>query len=574
MSFFGVGEVYRNHYRVEHVVTFFDGELAVARKGQSRYYLQSASLQKQAPSRAIQQYRTLTHPLVPAFEEVYTEDRSIVFIRPYEPIHPLREVISTREVDEDQVVAWGRQLLELEAELKSKPMPMYLLLDPRNIGLSDQDELRVLFCGLEQITAQSRTLDWGSFFFCLLSGQYLDAPLEKLPPNFPCSKPMSRLIQRSLRNESVESVLSQLETYERRKNPSKGIFGFFFNSEKTEPKIQADKVDEPHVSDVQEEKSADKELEQKREQVEEELIERLRREFEERQEEMLRKQREELERKQQELLEKQRLEFEQKERQLLAQQKEEFIRRMEQEDEPENSEPEQKRDERPNETEAEQGHAEEERKHEEEEEARIEEEKQARAEQMKREQEDRVQAELERLKLERLEWEKKRLELERKEEEMKTRLQQEFEELAKKLLAKQEEEFKRYQQKMLEQEREFLENKTRERLERQRLELEQTSKHYLLTRQHTKPRASLFDLPPQDFKPVREPEPPAPAEETKEEQATEAPPAKEEKQEREKQTGEAKERWKQEKLEHESQEHDQLAKQFEEYMKQMLGDES
>ncbi|MRG29316.1 hypothetical protein [Laceyella tengchongensis] len=615
LSFFGVGEIYRNGYRVEHVVKFFDGELAVARKDDQRFYLQSAMLQKQAPSRAIQQYRTLHHPLVLPYDEVYTEERSIVFIRPYEAIHPLREVISSREVDEDQVVEWGRQLLSLEIELKSKPMPMYLLLDPRNIGLNDQDELRVLFCGLEQITAQSRTLDWGSFFFSLLSGQYLEEPLDKMPADFPCSKPMSRLIQRSLKKQSPESVLSQIDAYKKKQKQGGGFFDFLFGSTKEETKPRPKKVEaqaakeqpvpkqqkDEELSPVTETPAAPADNREEQEQLyrklEEERLEQLRLEFERRQEELLRKQREELERKQQELLEKQRQEFEQKERELLAKQKEEFKQRITEPEEQESWEREQEEKERLEQEKKEQERLEQERleqekkeqerleeekcKREEAERARQEEERRAweqrERERIEKEQEDRVQAELEKLKQERLEWEKKRQELERKEEELKERLQKEFEVLAQKLLEKQEEEFRRRQEEMLKAQRELLESKTKERLEKQREELEQTSKRYLITPQHTKPRASLFDLLPKDHqlkgKPQSEAEPTPPAEEQPE-QVDPQPPVAEAKQEKEKRGSEEKASLRQEKLERESQEQDQLALQFEEYMKQMMGDES
>ncbi|UWE04001.1 hypothetical protein [Laceyella sacchari] len=604
LSFFGVGEIYRNGYRVEHVVKFFDGELAVARKDDQRYYLQSAMLQKQAPSRAIQQYRTLHHPLVLPYEEVYTEERSIVFIRPYEAIHPLREVISSREVDEDQVVEWGRQLLSLEIELKSKPMPMYLLLDPRNIGLNDQDELRVLFCGLEQITAQSRTLDWGSFFFSLLSGQYLEEPLEKMPADFPCSKPMSKLIQRSLKKQSPESVLSQIDAYKKKQKQGGGFFDFLFGSTKEETKPRPKKVEEQAAKEQPVPKQQkdeepfsvtetpvapvdNKEQQQNYDRLEEERLEQLRLEFERRQEELLRKQREELERKQQELLEKQRKEFEQKERELLAKQKEEFKQRITEPEEQESWEREQEEKERLEQEKKEQERLEQERieqerlEQERKEQERLEEERRAweqrERERIEKEQEDRVQAELEKLKQERLEWEKKRQELERKEEELKERLQKEFEELAQKLLKKQEEEFQRRQEEMLKAQRELLESKTKERLEKQREELEQTSKRYLITPQHTKPRASLFDLLPKDHqlkgKPQSEAEPTPPAEEQPK-PVDPQPPIAESKQEKEKQGTEEKASLRQEKLERESQEQDQLALQFEEYMKQMMGDES
>jgi hypothetical protein len=231
VAFFHAGEHYRELYRVEHVVPFFDGELAVAERDGRRFYLQAVGVRKQVPLQVIQQYRAFSHPLVLPFVEAYNEERFLVLIRPYEPIYPLREVISTVKVDEDKVVEWGKKLLQLEMELKRKALPMFLLLDPRNIGMSERDELKVIYLGIEGITSQPPTLDWGSFFYSLLSGQYLEESIGQFPPDFPVSRPMARLIQRSLNHASPEMVLAQIEQYEHKKQ-GKGLWGRWFGGEK------------------------------------------------------------------------------------------------------------------------------------------------------------------------------------------------------------------------------------------------------------------------------------------------------------------------------------------------------
>ncbi|MBA4601097.1 hypothetical protein [Thermoactinomyces mirandus] len=563
LSLFHVGESYRDLYQVEYVVRFFDGELAVARKDSFRYYLQSAHLRKQAPSRAITQYRSLRHSLIIPFEEVYTEERSIVFIRPYVPIHPLREVISTHEVNEDQVIQWVKQLLVLEKELKSKPMKMYLLLDPRNIGLTEDDELRVFFCGIEKITAQPKTLDWGTFIYSLLGGEYLEEPLDKVPADFDGSKWLIRLIQRSLRNDSPESVLSHIEYYERKKE-GKGLLGFLFKGEKkvrqkiretldqgrkespspdegTSPgtPVSANEAEKP---DSPEKKVVDPILPDNQIHTqEEERFERLRQEFERRQKELLEKQRLELERRQQELLEQQRQEFARREEVLLNQQKEEFRQQIEEPEQQKNWEREQQERERQLE----------EQKQKEEEKARLEKEqleRELRKEQelMAKEQEERLKAELKKVEQERLKWEQKQKDLEKKEEELREKLQREFDQMVKALMEKQEKEFERRQKEMLEKQRELLENQTRQRLEKQREELEQTSRHYLIV-PRKKPQASLIDFGKE--------------EKEKKQERSEKEQQEELKCERE--------RLRKEKLAREKAEHDHLVKQFEEYMNQM-----
>ena len=558
MSFrFQVGERYRDLYQIEYVVRFFDGELAVARKGSQRYYLQSSRLEKQAPiSRAIAHYRSFEHPLVIPYEDVYAEDRSIVFVRPYVPILPLREVFANQEVEEAKLVEWGKQLLLLEKDLRAQPMRMYLLLDPGNIGVTEDDEeLKVLFCGTETITAQKNILDWGTFFYSLLSGEPVDKPIQKLPNDFKASKKMMRLIQRSLQNDSPDSVLSHIKQYEKvglldrlfgsggekKKDPKSGKSPAKRQPSAT-PVSSASETREPaEPKKAEAAKVTSEATETKQKLPEEDYIASLKAEFEKRQKEALEKQRKELEKRQQELLERQRLEFEKREQELLQKQKEEFKQQIEEPEQRENWEREIAERERM---------LEEQKRKEEEEKARLEEErlKQERLEQERiaLEQEERLQQELAKVEEERIKWEQKQKDLEKKEEELREKLQKEFEEMAKSLLQKQEEEFKRRQEELLQQQRDLLESQTKKRLERHREELEQTSRHYLIT-PDTKPRASLLDLEKEN---KAKNESGQPKENTQSQQ-------------------DDRERLRKEKLAKENKDHDELVKQFEEYMNQM-----
>jgi hypothetical protein len=233
MAFFEVGGVYRQKYLIESVVPFFQGELAIAVYEDKRYYLQSASLNRQAPLRAISQYRNLKLPQVIPYLDVFAESGMLVFIRPYVEIRPLREVITTQELSEEQVVKWIKELLHVEAVLRSKPMSMYLLLDLRNVGIDSQNELKLFFCGLEQIMVYESKLDWGTFIYSMLSGQFLDGPILKLPRNFKVSRPMARLIQKSFKEYKVPPVLEQVEIFES-KNTSGGLLGKFWGEKKEE----------------------------------------------------------------------------------------------------------------------------------------------------------------------------------------------------------------------------------------------------------------------------------------------------------------------------------------------------
>lgn len=253
MSFFSTGDRYRDQYLIENVIPFFQGELALARSGDQRYYLQYVRLKKQAPPRAIQQYLNLDHPLVLPHLQVFTEERSLVFIHPHVELRPLSEVIANNPASEEQLIKWARSLLELEALLARQPLPMYLFLHPHNLGITEDGQLKVMFCGVYKVTELESSLNWGTLFYSLLTGEVLDKPLTKLPEDAPVSKLMARVIQRGLKNPSVDKILAQIDTYERKKN-SKGLFSRFKKEEKVaapdpvenkKPKVQEEERTSP-----------------------------------------------------------------------------------------------------------------------------------------------------------------------------------------------------------------------------------------------------------------------------------------------------------------------------------------
>ncbi len=231
-SFFTVGQRYRDRYVIESAQAFLDGELAVARTDENeRFYLQWTKLKKATKSLVIQQYRSLNHPLVLPFAEVYTEDRSIVFIRPYVNLTHLDEILQMQPWSEEETVRLTRELLRLEKMLNSRPLPMYLLLDPRNLGLTEDGELKVFFCGVRDFTALEPAIDWGTWMYMCMTGQIIGESLVKLPSDFPFSGPVARLIERSLKRASVDQVLSQIEAYEKRKN-SPGLLSRLFGGDR------------------------------------------------------------------------------------------------------------------------------------------------------------------------------------------------------------------------------------------------------------------------------------------------------------------------------------------------------
>lgn len=234
MTFFQEGATYRGIYQIERVIRFFQGELAIGNRAGQRYYLQHANLQQAIPVRSIQQYRYLEHPCLLPYQDVLIENQSIVWIRPYEPITPLLHVASSQEVSEAKAVEWLKMLLEFQQFCQSKPMPMFVYLDLRNIGVNESGEFRVLFVGLEKYL-QPNNLDWGTFLYCILTGQNLDGPLVRVPSNFPVTKPMNRLISKMLREFEVDTVLPYIEQFERSQQGSSSLFRRLFSNEKANP---------------------------------------------------------------------------------------------------------------------------------------------------------------------------------------------------------------------------------------------------------------------------------------------------------------------------------------------------
>ncbi|SFI57866.1 hypothetical protein [Thermoflavimicrobium dichotomicum] len=216
MSCFRNGEKYRGRYAVEKVVPFFEGELAIAQYEGKRFYLQSAKLARQAPPRAIQQYLSLDHPLVMAYQEVYTEGQYIVSVRPYYAIQPLPHYVAKKGIDEEQFLSWAKQLVDLEQHLKNYNLPMYLLKDPRNIGITSEGKLKVIFCGVEQVTAYEPSIDWGTFFISLLKGKFPQDNVKQAINDLNLSQTLVRFLEKAMNNYQVELVRTLIDSVEQK----------------------------------------------------------------------------------------------------------------------------------------------------------------------------------------------------------------------------------------------------------------------------------------------------------------------------------------------------------------------
>jgi hypothetical protein len=214
VSVFRNGVKYKDRYLVEKVVPFFEGELAIAKYDGKRYYLQSAKLQRPASPRVIQQYLMLDHPLVIPYDEVYPDGKYIVTIRPYFAIQPLPQYVASKGLDEDQFIHWASQLLDLDQQLQNYSLPMYLLKDPRNIGISSEGKLKVIFCGVEQVTTYEPSVDWGTFFISLLKGRIPSGNVKSVIPELHVSSALEKFLEKAIDVQKAEVIRPFIEDFQ------------------------------------------------------------------------------------------------------------------------------------------------------------------------------------------------------------------------------------------------------------------------------------------------------------------------------------------------------------------------
>ncbi|WP_149453119.1 hypothetical protein [Pasteuria penetrans] len=208
-----VGSVYRAHYTIEHVVPFLSGQLAMASAENRRYYLQSVPLRKRSPERMVRQYRSLVHEAWLPVSRVYEESRQLVLVRPFLPLVPLSEVLIRHgKLPVSFVLSLGRQLLDFALLLELQMVPLRLMLDLRNVGMTGDGSFKVLGCTVPRVTEVAEGgLDWGTWFFCLLSGELHDKPMISLPFPIPLRRSLRIFIDKIFGEIDPNRVLGHLE---------------------------------------------------------------------------------------------------------------------------------------------------------------------------------------------------------------------------------------------------------------------------------------------------------------------------------------------------------------------------
>lgn len=235
MSLFTIGRRYQGDYTVEHIVPFFNGELVISKFLDERYYLQSAPLVREFTTlefmRFKKLYDELNFELLLPVSDLYLEGDQMVFVYPYQPIQPIRDVVMGSGVSDEQILGWFHQIMQTEAALRAMGIPMYIVRDPRNIGLNAEGQLRVIFAGIEDVTYYQSTLNWGTFLYCIASGEYMEDSMKKLPSKHGVSKPVAKVLQKCFRAKNIPSLLTVIEQ-QLNKSSGKGFIGALFGGKK------------------------------------------------------------------------------------------------------------------------------------------------------------------------------------------------------------------------------------------------------------------------------------------------------------------------------------------------------
>lgn len=254
LSVFTVGKRFMGEYMVEHVVPFFNGELAISKAFDESYFLQLVHLERTVTTiefeRIRRLYEELDHPLLIPFYDLFLEQNALVMVYPYQPLQLLPEVVSRSGVEEEQIVGWIKDLIDLEIYLRSRSIPMFYVKDPRNVGLNAQGELKILYSGVDEVTPYPLDLNWGSFVYSIMSGQFLESSLQKMPSKHTLSRPLARLVQKCFKAKSLMSMQAHFDQYLKRKK-SKGFFSGLFGGLKKEKPASEVKVQEPQPQETE-----------------------------------------------------------------------------------------------------------------------------------------------------------------------------------------------------------------------------------------------------------------------------------------------------------------------------------
>ncbi|MFD1395197.1 hypothetical protein ACFQ49_08465 [Kroppenstedtia eburnea] len=207
---------YYEHYQVEDVLTFFSGQLISAKSPDGmQVLLQEISLKDPLPPGLAKVLTNLENEHLAPILDVIEEPDRIVLVHPPLTGEPLSLMIRPRQgMEPAQALSVYRQLLRTTVRLSKLPIPLYTILDPRNIIMEGSRPF-VLFVSFEKLSKMKDDVKWRFLLHFLLTGFQLERwpeepeserSIRELP------KPMKDLVLKTMDPEqSMEQVLEAAE---------------------------------------------------------------------------------------------------------------------------------------------------------------------------------------------------------------------------------------------------------------------------------------------------------------------------------------------------------------------------
>ncbi|GGE10037.1 hypothetical protein GCM10011571_09180 [Marinithermofilum abyssi] len=183
---------YYERFEVEDVLTFFTGQLIQARSTDgARVLLQEIKLIRPLPPGSKELLYNIQHPHMLSVLDVIMEKGVVVLVHPMFTGEPLPLIVNKQNPMEPfKALNVYRKLIRTMIDLNRLPMPVWTVLDPRNILMSG-DQPFVLFCGLKRYTPQPKRDQRNALLYYLLAGQHpndvkyrhqkLSKPLRRVP---------------------------------------------------------------------------------------------------------------------------------------------------------------------------------------------------------------------------------------------------------------------------------------------------------------------------------------------------------------------------------------------------------
>lgn len=166
---------YYERYQVEDVLTFFSGQLVLARSPDGdQVFLQEVGLSRMLPPGAKEMLVNLPGEYLAPILDVIEENDRIILVHPPLGGEPISLLVQPKQGMEPVLaLTIYRKLLKTAIQLKKLPLPLHTTLDPRNI-IMDGTRPFILFLSLGEFSGKKADEKWRYLLPFLLTGQQLD----------------------------------------------------------------------------------------------------------------------------------------------------------------------------------------------------------------------------------------------------------------------------------------------------------------------------------------------------------------------------------------------------------------